>query len=360
MSESYQRLRTMRSVRSAEIRDLRYAAASFRPRPSIVRRLVRAHPARSILEKETWSVDQSQRTFTNRRHLLKGGAALSGAAVVAAGLSPHTAMAQEAGQSRLQQVLDRGKLVVGTGSTNPPWHYEDADGQLVGFDIEIAKLLAHGLYELTAEQLANREEWSQRLEFVVEAADARIPNLVADKVDIVCQFMTVYPLRAQQVEFTIPYYREAVTLLFKADSPYTGTADISGQGATIAILENPDAVSMVHNGVADAEVSTFDSVANSVLALDSGRVDATAIDLSTAQYLTTQSPDMYKIGIDSWQPQTYALAVKPGDQRWLNWVNTALHEYLAGAYFSYYQAAFAQHFGVELEPPPAGFPIEYR
>ena len=90
---------------------------------------------------------------------------------------------------------------------------------------------------------------------------------------------------------------------------------------------------MVHHGVADAEVSTFDSVANSVLALDSGRVDATAIDLSTAQYLTTQSPDKYKIGIDSWQPQTYAFAVKPGDQRWLNWVNTALHEYLVGLGF---------------------------
>jgi polar amino acid transport system substrate-binding protein len=307
-----------------------------------------------------WSVDRSQRTFTNRRHLLRGGAALSGAAVVAAGISPHTALAQDAGQSRLQQVLDRGKLVVGTGSTNPPWHYEDADGQLVGFDIEMAKLLAHGLFELTDEQLANREEWSQRLEFVIEAADARIPNLVSDKIDIVCQFMTVTPLRAQQVDFTIPYYREAVTLLFRADSPYTGTADITGQGATIAILENPTAVDMVQNGVADAEVSTFDSVANSVLALDSGRVDATAIDLSTAQYLTTQSPDTYKIGIDSWQPQTYAFAVKPGDQRWLNWVNTALHEYLAGLDFSYYQTAFAEHFGVELEPPPAGFPIEYR
>ena len=34
-------------------------------------------------------------------------------------------------------------------STNPPWHYEDADGQLVGFDIEMAKLLARGLFDLT-------------------------------------------------------------------------------------------------------------------------------------------------------------------------------------------------------------------
>ena len=305
-------------------------------------------------------MDQPQRPFTNRRNLIRRGAALSGAAVAAAGLAPHAALAQDAAPSRLTEIIDRGRLIVGTGATNPPWHYEDADGQLVGFDIDMAKLLARGLFSLTDEQLANRDEWSQYLEFVVEAADARIPNLLSDRIDIVCQFMTITPARALEVEFTIPYYREAVTLLFRADSPYTGTADITGQGATIAILENPTAVAMVQNGVADAEVSTFDSVANSVLALDSGRVDATAIDLSTGQYLTAQNPDTYKVGIDSWQPQTYAFAVKPGDQRWLNWVNTALHQYLAGLDFAYYQAAFAEHFGVELEPPPAGFPIEYR
>jgi polar amino acid transport system substrate-binding protein len=307
-----------------------------------------------------WSVDRSQRTFTNRRHLLRGGAALSGAAVVAAGLSPHTALAQDAGQSRLQQVLDRGKLVVGTGATNPPWHYEDADGQLVGFDIEMAKLFARGLFQLTDEQLANRDEWSQRLELVVEAPDARIPNLLADKIDIVCQFMTVNPLRAQEVEFTIPYYREAVTLLLPADSPYTGTADITGQGATISALENPDTVVMVQTGVPDAEVMSFDTPANAVLALDSGRAQAAASDLSTAQYLTLQSPEKYKVSVDSWWPQTYAFGVKPGDQRWLNWVNTALHELLVGVDYAYYQDAFLEHFGVELEPPAAGFPVEYR
>jgi len=46
--------------------------------------------------------------------------------------------------------------------------------------------------------------------------------------------------------------------------------------------------------------------------------------------MTAQSPDTYKVGNASWQPQTYAFAVKPGDQWWLNWVYTALHEYLAG------------------------------
>ena len=305
-------------------------------------------------------MDNAGRTFTNRRTLLRGGAALSGAAVAAAGLAPHAALAQDAAPSRLQQVLDRGRLIVGTGATNPPWHYEDADGQLIGFDIDMAKFLARGLFELTDEQLANRDEWSQRLEFVVEAPDARIPNLLSDKIDIVCQFMTVNPLRAQQVEFTIPYYREAVKLLFPIDSPYTGTADITGQGATISALENPDTVVMVQTGVPDAEVSSFDTPANAVLALDSGRADAVASDLSTAQYLTQQSPDKYKVAVDSWWPQTYAFAVKPGDQRWLNWVNTAMHELLVGVNYAYYQEAFLERFGVELAPPAAGFPVEYK
>lgn len=304
--------------------------------------------------------DRSDSTATNRRLLLRRGAAVSGMAVAATGLAALPASAQDAAQSRLAQVLDRGRLVVGTGSTNPPWHYEDENGQLVGFDIDMAKLLARGLFGLTDEQLANQEEWSQRLEFVVEASDARIPNLVSDKVDIVCQFMTITPARAQEVEFTIPYYREAVALLLPIDAAENSAAEMTGKAARIAILENSFAVDLGHDGVPDAEVSTFDSVANSVLALDSGRVDATAIDLSTAQFKVLQAPDRYKVSTDSWSPQTYAFAVKPGDQRWLNWVNTCLHEMLVGVDFAYYQTAFQTHFGVELAPPPAGFPVEFR
>jgi hypothetical protein len=41
-------------------------------------------------------------------------------------------------------------------------------------------------------------------------------------------------------------------------------------------------------------------------------------------------------------------------------VNTALQQYLAGLFFSYYQQAFLDNFGVELAPPPAGFPVEFK
>ena len=83
-------------------------------------------------------------------------------------------------QSKLQEVLQRGKLIVGTGSTNPPWHFRDEKGELVGYDIDIAKMIAKGLF--------NDEN---KIEFVTQASDARIPNITTGKVDITCQFMTV-------------------------------------------------------------------------------------------------------------------------------------------------------------------------
>jgi polar amino acid transport system substrate-binding protein len=299
-------------------------------------------------------------TGSNRRNLLQRGAAL-GVAGVAAGMAgaPMAARAQASG-GKLKEILDRGKLVVGTGSTNPPWHFEDEGGQLVGFDIDMAKFLARGLFGLDEAALSDPAALSERLEFVIEASDARIPNLTSGKVDIVCQFMTVTPARALEVEFTIPYYREAVALLIPAGADFTSAAELTGRGAKVAILENSFAENLVRQGVSDAEVSTFDSVANSILALDSGRVDATALDLSTGQYKALQSPDKYVVSTDSWSPQTYAFAVAPGDQRWLNWVNTCLHELLVGVDFGLYQGAFNQHFGVELAPPPAGFPVEYK
>ena len=121
-------------------------------------------------------------------------------------VSAEKAAAQAASDSVLRTALDRGKLIVGTGSTNAPWHFKDENGNLAGFDIDMAKLIAKGLF--------NDPE---KVEFVDQSSDARIPNVTTGKVDITCQFMTVTAERAQQVAFTIPYYREGVGLLLKKD-----------------------------------------------------------------------------------------------------------------------------------------------
>ena len=291
--------------------------------------------------------EQSSRRGFLRSTALKVGA---GVAVVTAAGCGSSASGSGPGSSKLNEVLKRGTVIVGTGSTNPPWHFEDEKGNLQGFDIEMARLLAKGLFDDPA-----------KVQFVRQASDARVPNLQTSQVDVVFQFMTVTAQRAQLVDFSIPYYREGVGTLLRRNSPHAGALDLAkaGKKVKVSILQNVYAETLVGAAMPQAQVMQFDSVANAVLALDSGRVEAAAIDDSTVRWLARQNPDKYKSGNYGWSPQTYAAAVKPGDSVWLHFVNTVLHEAMTGVEFDTYAGAFEKYFGVKLAPPPVGFPVEF-
>ncbi|MDB6049194.1 MAG: amino acid transporter substrate-binding protein [Pseudomonas sp.] len=253
--------------------------------------------------------------------------------------------------SKLDSVLQRGHLVVGTGSTNAPWHFQGADGKLQGFDIDIARMVAKGLFNDPS-----------KVEFVVQSSDARIPNLLTDKVDMSCQFITVTASRAQQVAFTLPYYREGVALLLPIKSKYKEIDDLkaAGDGVTVAVLQNVYAEELVHQALPKAKVDQYDSVDLMYQAVNSGRADAAATDQSSVKYLIVQNPGRYRTPNFAWSPQTYACAVKRGDQDWLNFVNTVLHEAMTGVEFPTYAASFKQWFGVDLPIPEIGFPVEFK
>jgi polar amino acid transport system substrate-binding protein len=254
-------------------------------------------------------------------------------------------------QSKLQEVLQRGKLVVGTGSTNPPWHFKDEKGELVGYDIDIAKVIAKGLFNDPA-----------KIEFVTQASDARIPNITTGKVDITCQFMTVTAARAQQVAFTIPYYREGVGLLLLKGGKYADydALKAAGDKVTISVLQNVYAEAMVHKALPASKVDQYDSVDLIYQALNSGRADAAATDASSLRWFLKQNPGRYLDAGYGWEPQTYSCAVRQGDPDWLNFVNIALREALTGVEFETFKASFEKWFGETPPAPKIGFPSELR
>jgi len=304
--------------------------------------------------------DDQKRSLSSRRGLIRTGAALSGAAGV--GIVGHgkAFAADSINDSILKKVLDRGKVVVGTGATNPPWHFEDDSGKLVGMDIDMAKQLAIGLFGIEEDPKANDDDYVRGLiEFVTQEPNAPIPNLLGDKVDVVIQFMTVTVNRATQVEFTIPYYREATTLLLPGDSPYNALADVQGKGITVAVLQNVSVEESTHAIIPDAKVDQYPSIADAIAAMDSGRADGAAVDLSSGKWFASATPDKYKF-TEGWNPNSYAASVKPGDQIWLNLVNSCWHEAMVGINFKRYAASFKQWFGEDLVSPPVGFPVEYK
>ena len=249
------------------------------------------------------------------------------------------------------EIKARGKLIVGTGSTNPPWHFQDDKGELAGFDIDIGRIIAKGLFNDPT-----------KVEFVTQSSDARIPNITTGQVDITCQAMTVTAPRAQQVAFTVPYYREGVGLLMTKNGKYADYAALKAAGAdvTVSVLQNVYAEDMVHQALPQAKVDQYDSVDLMYQALNSGRAAAAATDMSSLRWFMKKNADKYVDAGYGWNPPSYSCAVKRGDQQWLNFVNTVLHEAMTGVDFPTYAASFKKWFGVDLKSPAIGFPVEFQ
>ncbi|WP_254027517.1 transporter substrate-binding domain-containing protein [Mesorhizobium ventifaucium] len=286
---------------------------------------------------------------SKRREFLKlAGLATAGVVGAAATVDVQKAAAQAAPDSLLRTVLDRGKVIVGTGSTNAPWHFENDAGELVGMDITMGRILAKGLFDDTT-----------KVEFVMQDPAQRIPNVTTNKVDISIQFMTMTAQRSQLIHFSRPYYVEGIALLTlpNAENKTFDKLLAGGSATRISILQNVDAEANVHIVLPQAQVMQIDTQANVLQALESKRVDAAAVDLSTVRWLASRNPDKYFDAGKSWFSMLYGAALRQGDLDWLTFVNTTFATAMFGHETALYDAAFKDYFGQEPPARHPGFPV---
>ncbi|RWN58871.1 transporter substrate-binding domain-containing protein [Mesorhizobium sp.] len=286
---------------------------------------------------------------SKRRDFLKlAGLATAGVVGAATTVDVQKAAAQAAPDSLLRTVLDRGKVIVGTGSTNAPWHFENDAGELVGMDITMGRILAKGLFDDTT-----------KVEFVMQDPAQRIPNVTTNKVDISIQFMTMTAQRSQLIHFSRPYYVEGIALLTlpNAENKTFDKLLAGGSATRVSILQNVDAEANVHIVLPESQVMQIDTQANVLQALESKRVDAAAVDLSTVRWLASRNPDKYFDAGKSWFSMLYGAALRQGDLDWLTFVNTTFITAMFGHETALYDAAFKDYFGQEPPARHPGFPV---
>jgi len=110
------------------------------------------------------------------------------AAIALTGTVAPVATAQA--ESVLETVQKRGKLMVGM-STFVPWAMRSKEGDLIGFEIDVATKLA--------------EDMGVEVEFVPTAWSGIIPALLAGNFDVIIGGMSITPQRNLTVNFTAPY-----------------------------------------------------------------------------------------------------------------------------------------------------------
>ncbi len=249
-------------------------------------------------------------------------------------------------KSRLDVVLERGKLIVVTMSTVPPFAFNDEKNQLVGFDVDLVRLLATALFKDP-----------NKVEFVIVTAEGRWPAIESGRADIGVGGTTVYPDRALRVAFTRPFIDSGISVLVSKKSGIKSMQDLNQDRFTIANLNNPQMADRAKRFFPKTKVLTFDTPSAQFLAVRSGRANALQIDTPSADYFAAQSKDEFDVlpGLLG-ASQNNAIYFKPGDFKWWLWLDTAVAELRSGSWYPQYTEIYQKWFG--KNPPPQKFYLQ--
>lgn len=226
-------------------------------------------------------------------------------------------------------------IKIATESSYKPFSYTDADGNVIGYEIELVDALC-------AEMKANCEVISQDW-------DGLIPGLNAQKFDAAIAGMSITPERQEVVEFSDPYFHSGIVLIGKKGDNIS-VDDLKGQ--PIGSQRSTVASQYLQDEHPEADIKLYDTQDNAYLDLTSGRVRAMMSDQVTAlNWLTTDAGQDYEIKGDeiSTDDDAMGIAFRKGDPLIAKF-NTALaaikdngtYDQITGSYFGTKSTAAAQ------------------
>ena len=214
------------------------------------------------------------------------------------------------GNDSLNEIKTRGYLIVGTEGTWSPYTYHDEEEKLVGFDVEVAKLIAD---YIGVDVQYSETVWS-----------SIFGSLDAGQIDLVVNEVSYTEERAVKYDFSIPYTFTQRAILVKADNDaINGLGDIAGK------IASNDPTSSIGQFALDngAELDPVGEMAQSISEVLNGRADVTiTTTVAFADYLK-QHPEyeaLEKIIVVTDPAPTGHVPVLKGNEQLLNAVNEAL------------------------------------
>ncbi len=244
------------------------------------------------------------------------------------------ASAQE--QSKLFEVLDRGKVIVGVTSEVPPFGSIE-NGELVGFDIDIAKLIAKALFEDET-----------KIEFKKISFAARWSAVGAGDIDFGIMVTTIWPDRLGRVAFTRGYIRSGLAVLARDDIGTGGIEALNDAKYTFAILDTPSEHKLMEQKLPNAKTLVLGSEADMLTAVRTGRAHALLIDTPVAAWRAKNLPGLMNVGILGSTTQN-AIFLRQGDFPWWYYLDALVAEMRCASLYGDYKAIYNKWF--EVDPP---------
>lgn len=207
-------------------------------------------------------------------------------------------------------------LIVGLDDTFVPMGFRDNEGNLTGFDVELA------------------EEAGKRLGLTLKFQpidwSMKETELNTGKIDVIWNGYAINEERQKKVAFSEPYASSSQIIVVLKDSPIKNLADLKGKtvasqqsSSTVSVLENDS--SKIVNTFANEEIVQYPSYNDVFNDLDSKRSDAVAVSEVYARYILKQKgQENYRILEETFGKEEMAVGLRKTDKEWLRKLNATL------------------------------------
>ncbi len=215
----------------------------------------------------------------------------------------------QAQADKLDDILKSGTLKVGV-SLFEPWTIDSGSGEYYGFEVDVANKLAQ---DMGVEAELKVYEW-----------DLIIAALQKGEIDVIAGGMAITPARALKLNFSLPYADSGITMVAHSGSTMhiTSMEQANQKDVIYAVVADTAASALASSLFDQATIKVFKTADEAAKAVLSGSANAYIGSSPQPEFLALANPDTLDLPLDK-PLLTYkaGLAVKKGEQEWLNFLN---------------------------------------
>jgi len=240
--------------------------------------------------------------------------------------------------STMAEIAERGRLIVGVDQNTNPFGFRDpSSGQLEGFDIDVAREIARGIF-------GDPDRIDPR---VVEAGH-REAALQSGEVDVVVRTYSITCDRKKTVAFSTTYFNANQKILAVKGSGIDSAAALSGK--RVCAATGTTSLKALLALESKPKVFGVTSWTDCLVMLQQGQVDAISTDDAVLAGLAKQDPNVEVVG-DSIAVEPYGIGVKKENTDLVRFVNGVLDRMRDDGTWERLYDARLRSFGPSPGPP---------
>ncbi|MCF7930367.1 MAG: amino acid ABC transporter substrate-binding protein [Acholeplasmataceae bacterium] len=210
-----------------------------------------------------------------------------------------------------EEIEERGYIIVGLDDTFAPMGFRDNDGNLVGFDVDLAKAVG---------ELLGVEVRFQPIDW-----DSKVLELNAGTIDMIWNGLTITESRLEEMSFSSAYLGNSQIIITKKDSTIDTVNDLIGKKVGVQISSaSEDAVTASSIFTQLDEFVKYDTFNAALLELSNGTIDAVVIDEIMGRYVISQTDNLYQVATENFGVETYGVGFRLESTNIRDQINEAL------------------------------------